>query len=134
MLHDSLRQDLQNEIKEIKDRIAPLEQALLRLADTAVARVGLLLARLRKLIADPRQHQSDTDWAEVEDLLHQLRPVSKCRLRTLLARVSSRLNESRDLLKHVAGHRAAFNQLREAVRLLAEAAGPGDADVWNTEP
>lgn len=121
---------VRNDISEIQDRLTALEQEVRLPADTPEARAMRLHVRLRLLIADPTQRQSDTDWAEVEDLVHSddgLRPVTQQLPRGLFTKVSARLQESRELLRRNPEHGAAINQLREVETLLVGVTCRGSA-------
>jgi RNA polymerase sigma-70 factor (ECF subfamily) len=97
---------------------APLPAERSSEPDTPAALAASLRARLDLLIADPSQHQSDTDWAEVEELVERLRPFIRSLPKRLFTKVVTRLRESRELLGEVAGHGAALVQIREVATLL----------------
>ena len=126
---DELKQDLAT----TKDRLADLEarvnaegggigQGACFVPDTLPGLVGVLRDRLRLLLEDPAQYQSDTAWAEVEDLADELRPVMKQLPKGLFVKVWTRLRESRELLKQVRRHRAALAQIRGVLTLLESVA------------
>jgi RNA polymerase sigma factor (sigma-70 family) len=83
-----------HELSEVKDRLAAVDANVTgelglieaRLgaveqkaapADTPSARAERLLIRLRLFIADPAQHQSVADWAEIEDLVGRRSPAGQ---------------------------------------------------------
>jgi len=112
----------------LEDDLAEAGQDAYFVPDEPGALAWDLIDRLRALIADPARHGSDVDWAEVEDLAERLRPVARSLPKGLLTKVSSRLRESRELLKKAPGHGAATAQVRGVVTLL-EAVADGGPDA-----
>jgi len=110
------------DVRELRDQIARVEQVTSKLADNPSARMERLVVRLRLLIANRAQYQCDTDWADIEDIVeNELGPVKKRLPKGLYTKVSMRLRESRELLRRNAHHGAAINQMREVETLLANA-------------
>jgi RNA polymerase sigma-70 factor (ECF subfamily) len=119
-------------IADVEDRVpaesgpGDPEDAATFVLDPPAALAGDLLDRVRQMIDDPAQHQSDADWAEVFDLAEDLRPFMKSVSKGMFVKVWTWLGESRELLKKVPGHGAALAQLRGLAKLLESAADDGD--------
>jgi hypothetical protein len=117
---------IKSEVSTINGKLMSMEQLVQALKDTPAARAHLLLSRLRQLLADgtknPSEYQSATGWAEVEDLVEDLRPVKDHLRDGLFRQVMSWLKDSRQRLQQNNSDAYAINQLRSVEKTLSNAA------------
>src|SRR5947209_5669739 len=71
--------NLSSQVSALQEQVSSLEQQLGSSADTPAARVSKLREGLRRMMAEgsrqPVFYQCPVNWAEVEDLAEELRPI-----------------------------------------------------------